>query len=287
MSKPIPMRSVLSSLLMTLVLVPAALAFTGCKAPEYPTCKKDKHCNAELGETCVEKTCQNCKVDADCADKGGDGVVMTCQDFLCAAPGEGDGNGASAGVGTIPEGGPCAQMLDCVPGLACMAGVCSYCTGDIDCAGRTCNLDTGRCAPEGQCQMDDECPVDEICDGGMCVFSGSYDDNAEAVCGFASVFFGFDSDKVSEANVAKLQEAASCLTTQERTLTLEAHADSTGTEEYNILLTDKRGNSVKSFLVDLGVAEEKIEVIGKGSLEATGADETSQAKERRVDFFWK
>ena len=286
MSKRIPMRNVLSSLLMSLALGPALLALSGCKAPEYPACKKDKHCNAEAGETCIEKTCQNCKVDADCAGKGADGVVMTCQDFLCAPPGEGSG-GAAAGVGTIPEGGPCAQMMDCVPGLACKAGVCSFCSDDLDCNGRTCNLDTGRCAAEGGCETDDQCPVDEICDGGMCVFSGAYDQAGEEVCGFASIFFGFDSDKISDANVAKLTEAASCLTSQERSLTLEAHADSRGTEEYNILLTDKRGVSVKTFLVNLGVAEDRIEVIGKGSLEATGSDEAAQAKERRVDFFWK
>jgi peptidoglycan-associated lipoprotein len=34
---------------------------------------------------------------------------------------------------------------------------------------------------------------------------------------------------------------------------LEAHADSRGTEEYNIMLTDKRGNNVKEFLQQLGV----------------------------------
>ncbi len=287
MSTRMSVQRFLPSLVFGLLLAPGLLATTGCKAPEYPACKKDKHCNAEMGETCVEKTCQNCKTDADCAGKGGEGVTLTCQEFRCAE-GAGDTAGTPAGVGTVPEGGPCTQMLDCEPGLACKAGVCSICNDDLDCEGRACNMETGRCAADGVCQTDDQCPVDEICDGGMCVFSGDYGDNAgEEVCGFASIFFGFDSDKVTDANVTKLQEAAACLTAETRKLILEAHADGRGTEEYNILLTDKRGASVKNFLVDLGVPTEKIEVIAKGSLEATGSDEATRAKERRVDFIWQ
>ncbi|MCB9751581.1 MAG: OmpA family protein [Myxococcales bacterium] len=282
------MHRLIPSFLLGLALAPGLLVSSGCKAPEYPACKKDKHCNAEMGETCVEKTCQNCKTDADCVGKGGEGKTLTCQEFRCAEGAAGDTAGAPVGVGTVPEGGPCAAMLDCEPGLACKAGVCSICSDDLDCDGRACNQETGRCAADGVCQTDDQCPVDEICDGGTCVFSGDYSSgDAVEVCGFASLFFGFDSDKITDANVAKLQEAAACLTAETRKLILEAHADGRGTEEYNILLTDKRGASVKNFLINLGVPEDKIEVIAKGSLEATGSDEATRAKERRVDFIWQ
>ena len=67
---------------------------------------------------------------------------------------------------------------------------------------------------------------------------------------------------------------------------LEAHADQRGTEEYNIMLTDKRGNTVKKFLEDLGVTGDNMQVVSKGDLEATGTDEASMQKDRRVEFVW-
>jgi peptidoglycan-associated lipoprotein len=68
---------------------------------------------------------------------------------------------------------------------------------------------------------------------------------------------------------------------------LEAHADARGTEEYNILLTDRRGQGVKKFLSDLGVPAENMQVISKGSLEASGNDEAGFANDRRVQFIWQ
>ena len=66
---------------------------------------------------------------------------------------------------------------------------------------------------------------------------------------------------------------------------LEAHADSVGTEEYNILLTEKRGQKVKDFLVEKGVSADNVRVVAKGSLEATATTESEMAKERKVKFF--
>ena len=41
------------------------LGASGC-APDYPECKKDKHCKQELDEKCVDGMCQNCTIDDDC-----------------------------------------------------------------------------------------------------------------------------------------------------------------------------------------------------------------------------
>ena len=260
---------------LLLLAATAALALGGCKKPEYPACKKDKHCNQELGESCVDGTCQNCQTDAECVGKGPGGVDWVCSEFRCQDP-------SAASLGGGGEGDPCMQRTDCYGGLACSGGKCSMCTDDIQCAPDTCTIETGRCGGS-QCTSDDSCPMDEICDGGQCIFPGG-EASAEAVCGVDAVYFGFDSDKLSPKNEELLTGVAQCLIDGGTAVILEAHADNVGTEEYNILLTDRRGSSVKAFLEAKGVPAEQLSVVGKGALEATGSSEAERAKDRRVDL---
>jgi peptidoglycan-associated lipoprotein len=278
-------RFSVSSLLPHLFAAAAlSLSLGACKKPEYPACKKDKHCNAERGEKCVDKQCQNCKTDEECKGIGDNGADWVCHEFLCQDPASIEGGAGASGTGE--QGAPCVDANGCVGGLTCKAGICDFCSDDADCLTGSCNFDTGRCSPEGQCQSDDQCAMDEICDGGMCVFSGDYGQGGETLCNIDAIFFAFDSDKITPQMEAKVNEAATCIAEQNRLLYLEAHADNVGTEEYNILLTERRGQSVKNMLVTLGVSAENLQVIAKGSLEATGQDESSRSKDRRVQFIW-
>jgi peptidoglycan-associated lipoprotein len=204
-----------------------------------------------------------------------------CHEFRCQDPSQIDAGGGGGGE----LGDPCTARSDCAGGFACTAGTCSQCTADAECAPSTCNLDTGRCSAEGQCTTDDECPMDEICDGGMCIFSGSSDPGG-GPCGLDAVFFAFDSDKLTPKSQQELEGLASCIGEQGRQVFLEAHADNVGTEEYNILLTERRGASVKSALVGAGAPEDLLQVIAKGNLEASGTTESERAKDRRVQFIW-
>lgn len=252
-------------------------ALSGCK--KYPNCKKDKDCQA--GEKCVANLCQNCTEDADCADKTPEGQpTFTCNGGRCGPPGQG-----AEGAGGGEEGDPCAARTDCLGGLACKQGVCALCDSDTDCSPQTCNLYSGRCSPEGQCETDDQCAIDEICDGGMCIFSGDLG-TPTGPCGLDAVFFAFDSAEITPQVRDQITAAAECIQTQNTLVYLEAHADDRGTEEYNILLTEKRGNQVKGLLTDLGVTESNLQVIAKGDLEATGTTESERAKDRRVQFIW-
>jgi peptidoglycan-associated lipoprotein len=128
--------------------------------------------------------------------------------------------------------------------------------------------------------------MDEICDNGSCVFSGVTPGAGPNPCSLDAVFFEFDSPDLKPEAQQQLQGAAECIKQQNRQVFLEAHADQRGTEEYNIMLTERRGATVKKFLGDLGVAADKLQVVSKGSLEATGSDEASMAKDRRVQFIW-
>jgi peptidoglycan-associated lipoprotein len=177
----------------------------------------------------------------------------------------------------------------------CTAGACAACSADAECSPNTCDIGTGRCLTAGQtpagtqCQTDDQCAMEEICDNGNCVFSGISEGSGGNPCpATETLYFGFDSPNLEPADQEKLKALAECMKTQAtRTVILEAHADSRGTEEYNIMLTDKRGNNVKDFLQQLGVDPSKMNVVSKGDLESTGTDDASMAKDRRVQFVWQ
>lgn len=285
------MRAMFSRLchpLLALGLGLGVLSCSACKPPVYPACKKDKHCNVDLDEKCVDKQCQNCKADADCATKGPGGTAWRCIDFRCQDPKLAGGGGGIDGVGQ-----PCVQSIECSNGLVCKAGACAACAEDFDCQPGTCDIGTGRCIAAGaggagsQCQTDDQCAMDEICDNGYCTFSGAYGGGTNPCPDVPKIYFGFDSPNPEPADVEKLKALAECLKTNNAQLILEAHADSRGTEEYNIMLTDKRGMTVKEFLQNLGVDPSRMTVVSKGDLEATGTDEAGMREDRRVEFIYQ
>ena len=65
---------------------------------------------------------------------------------------------------------------------------------------------------------------------------------------------------------------------------LEGHADERGTREYNLALGERRANSVKEFLVSLGVDAGRIETrsFGKERPAAEGSTSEAWAENRRV-----
>ncbi len=272
-------RTTLSTLLFGFF---AVIAFSSCKKPEYPQCKKDKHCKQDLGEKCVDGSCQNCTVDTECVGKGPGGTNWVCSQFRCMDPSQ-----VNAGGGSGEQGAPCTQPSDCFGGLVCRAGTCEFCQDNVECAPRTCTMESGRCSAEGSCTADDQCAMDQICDAGMCIFSGDYG-GGENACGLDAIFFAFDSDKLTPSSMEALNGVLPCLTDhQGGSIMLEAHADNVGTEEYNIMLTERRGTSVLNYLADKGVAREALRVVAKGSLEAAGQSEAERAKDRRVEIVFE
>ena len=69
------------------------------------------------------------------------------------------------------------------------------------------------------------------------------------------------------------------------TVLVEGHTDSVGTDAYNQKLSEKRADSVKSFLVSQGIASSRIETKGYGETQPIADNETAagRAKNRRVD----
>jgi peptidoglycan-associated lipoprotein len=67
---------------------------------------------------------------------------------------------------------------------------------------------------------------------------------------------------------------------------IEGHCDERGTNEYNMALGDRRSQSAKSFLVDMGIASGRLTTISYGEEKPVDPrhDEEAWAKNRRVHF---
>lgn len=69
-------------------------------------------------------------------------------------------------------------------------------------------------------------------------------------------------------------------------LTITGHTDTTGTPNGNLLLSQKRADSVKNYLVQMGIDPSRIITQGKGQTEPIADNKTAEGRERnrRVEF---
>lgn len=99
--------------------------------------------------------------------------------------------------------------------------------------------------------------------------------------------FEFNSDVIVSSSFDSLREVATSLNKfPNYNLELEGHTDSQGSDEYNLDLSNRRANSVKTFLISQGVADGRITAIGKGETEPIADNDTAEgrAQNRRVEF---
>jgi peptidoglycan-associated lipoprotein len=99
-----------------------------------------------------------------------------------------------------------------------------------------------------------------------------------------TVHFALDQYAIQEADRATLQKQATWLNQYPNVrVTVEGHADERGTREYNLALGARRANSVKEYLVSLGVANARVDTIsyGKERPMCTESNEGCWAQNRR------
>jgi len=67
---------------------------------------------------------------------------------------------------------------------------------------------------------------------------------------------------------------------------IEGHTNNRGTKEYNFALGDRRAGEVKSFLINEGIARERLIAVSYGNEKQidSGQTEEARAKNRRVHF---
>jgi peptidoglycan-associated lipoprotein len=98
--------------------------------------------------------------------------------------------------------------------------------------------------------------------------------------------FDFDSSQLASNDRDLLAQVGRCFTTgplKGRSLALIGRADPRGETEYNMNLGEARATSVRSYLANLGVNAAHMSETSRGALDATGHDEPSWRKDRRVD----
>ncbi len=103
----------------------------------------------------------------------------------------------------------------------------------------------------------------------------------------ADVFFDYDMAMIKDDQRATLQKNADWLKRWTSTrVTVEGHADARGTNEYNLALGERRGTSVRDYLVGLGVTADRLVVISKGEETPVCTEDTEAcwARNRRGHF---
>jgi outer membrane protein OmpA-like peptidoglycan-associated protein len=70
-----------------------------------------------------------------------------------------------------------------------------------------------------------------------------------------------------------------------RTVTIEGYTDSLGSDEYNVGLSQRRADAVKSYLTDHGVGVARLSAAGKGESAPVAGNETAAGRQqnRRVE----
>jgi peptidoglycan-associated lipoprotein len=103
----------------------------------------------------------------------------------------------------------------------------------------------------------------------------------------ADVLFDLDSVELREDARALLQKHMAWLKRWSSTkFVVEGHADSRGTNEYNLALAERRAAAVRDYLVSLGLAPDRVTIVSLGE-EQPGCTEETEAcwqKNRRGAF---
>jgi peptidoglycan-associated lipoprotein len=101
------------------------------------------------------------------------------------------------------------------------------------------------------------------------------------------VYFDLDSVVIKDDGRAAVQKNAEYLKTNATVKVLiEGHADSRGTNEYNLALAERRADAVRDYLVSLGIANDRVTIVSKGEEQPFCKEETEACwAKNRVGFF--
>ena len=124
---------------------------------------------------------------------------------------------------------------------------------------------------------------------GNLVSGARFEDTMQAVQGvkFSPVYFAFDSYVLPPSEVSKVEQVAQhLLQNAGHVLVVEGHCDERGSNEYNLSLGENRALSVRTRLVELGVAADRIQTrsYGEEKPAVAGSGEEAWHLNRRGEF---
>ena len=101
-----------------------------------------------------------------------------------------------------------------------------------------------------------------------------------------NLFFDFAKYDLLPYSIPELQRIATIIKTNNLKVEIDGHTDNIGDEKTNQILSEKRANSVKEFLVNEGCDVSLLTIVGFGETKpvATNENEAGRAKNRRVEF---
>lgn len=264
----------------------ASVGWSPFEAEPPPTPQPEPQCRAET-------------IDTDCASAPDpvckEGVLETfavaCEDGDCAFP---------STERPCPEGTHCGQrdgVADCVPIPECT--VDADCTDEphAHCEDGVLTTYTGVCTAE-ECHYEPQetfCPDDHECglkDGRPgCVPEPErveVDEEEERIEIDDVIHFAVDSADIEERSHSLLDEIAHVLRTNDHLelVRIEGHTDDTGARQYNLDLSERRAEAVRSYLIDAGIDPDRLVAAGKGPDEPIADNDTPAGREqnRRVEF---
>ena len=94
----------------------------------------------------------------------------------------------------------------------------------------------------------------------------SFDQRGASVKELADVFFDFDAALIRSDAGSVLEVNAALLKTRypNKPLIIEGHCDERGSQEYNLVLGERRAHATKQYLVDLGIPISSIQTVSYG-----------------------
>jgi OOP family OmpA-OmpF porin len=108
-----------------------------------------------------------------------------------------------------------------------------------------------------------------------------------AVPGLQPIVFDSGESEITARTKAALDEAVEVLSSYNDILILvEGHTDSAGLEETNQLISERRAKSVRDYLIEKKIPEDRIKAMGYGQLRPAATNDTAEGREmnRRVEI---
>jgi peptidoglycan-associated lipoprotein len=103
--------------------------------------------------------------------------------------------------------------------------------------------------------------------------------NAKGILG--DVLFGYDSTELTPEARSTIQKNGEYLKRWTSTKVLvEGHADSRGTNEYNLALAERRADVTRDYLVSLGIPADRVTIVSKGEEEPACGEENESCWQR-------
>jgi len=100
------------------------------------------------------------------------------------------------------------------------------------------------------------------------------------------IYFDFDKFNLSEVSKDKIEKFLNTYGNVINEYLVVGHTDTKGTNKYNLSLSIKRAEVVKEILINYGINQSSIKILGKGeeSLAVDTPDDTKQPANRRVEI---